>query len=47
MDNFADAMIKIYEEAQANPDALHKAPQNCPVKRIDEVSAAREPNLHW
>jgi glycine dehydrogenase subunit 2 len=47
MDAFVDAMIKIYEEAQTNPDALHKAPQNCPVKRIDEVSAAREPNLRW
>jgi glycine dehydrogenase subunit 2 len=47
MDTFADAMIKIFEEAQANPEALHKAPQNCPVKRIDEVSAAREPNLRW
>ncbi|MDR0646271.1 MAG: aminomethyl-transferring glycine dehydrogenase subunit GcvPB [Elusimicrobiota bacterium] len=47
MDAFVDAMIKIYEEARANPEALHKAPQNCPVKRIDEVSAAREPNLRW
>lgn len=47
MDTFIAAMIKIYEEAQANPDMLRRAPQNCPVKRIDEVSAAREPNLHW
>ncbi|MDR0734420.1 MAG: aminomethyl-transferring glycine dehydrogenase subunit GcvPB [Elusimicrobiota bacterium] len=47
MDKFAAAMIKIYEEAQTAPDLLRKAPQNCPVKRIDEVSAAREPDLHW
>jgi len=47
MDSFINAMVKIYEEAQAQPELLKNAPQNCPVKRIDEVSAAREPNLHW
>ncbi|MDR1683972.1 MAG: aminomethyl-transferring glycine dehydrogenase subunit GcvPB [Elusimicrobiota bacterium] len=47
MDTFAAAMAQIMQEAQTNPDLLKNAPQNCPVKRIDEVSAAREPNLHW
>jgi len=47
MDKFIEAMIQIAGEAQTNPDLLKNAPQNCPVKRIDEVSAAREPNLHW
>jgi glycine dehydrogenase subunit 2 len=47
MDKFADAMEQIFQEAQTNPDMLRKAPQNCPVKRVDEVSAAREPNLRW
>jgi glycine dehydrogenase subunit 2 len=47
MDKFAAAMKQIFNEAQTNPEALRKAPQNCPVKRIDEVGAAREPNLHW
>lgn len=47
MDNFADAMLQIFEEAASNPDLILKAPQNLPVKRVDEVSAAREPNLKW
>ncbi|MDR0953591.1 MAG: aminomethyl-transferring glycine dehydrogenase subunit GcvPB [Elusimicrobiota bacterium] len=47
IDIFLGAMTQIYEEAVANPELLLKAPQNCPVKRIDEVSAAREPNLRW
>ena len=47
MDNFIDGMLRIYEEAQTKPELLKSAPQNCPVRRIDEVSAAREPNLHW
>lgn len=47
MDAFIDALIQIFNEAQQNPDDLHHAPHNCSVKRIDEVSAAREPNLKW
>ncbi len=47
MDAFIDALIQIFNEAAQNPHELHNAPQNCPVKRIDEVSAAREPNLKW
>lgn len=47
IDTFVNALIKIYEEAVNTPDVLHNAPQNCSVKRVDEVSAAREPNLRW
>jgi len=47
LDNFIEALKEIYDKALHTPDALHDAPQNCPVKRIDEVSAAREPNLRW
>jgi len=47
LDAFADAMIEIYNEALKDPQSLHAAPRSCPVKRIDEVSAAREPNLRW
>ncbi len=47
IDAFADALISIFNEAQNNPEAVHGAPHNCPVCRIDEVSAAREPNLKW
>lgn len=47
MDLFAEAMKRIWQEAQTEPQTVHDAPHNQPVKRIDEVSAAREPNLHW
>ena len=47
IDGFIQALKEIYELAEENPSALHEAPKNCPVSRIDEVSAAREPNLRW
>lgn len=47
LDNFIEALKEIYNKALHTPDVLHDAPLNCPVKRIDEVSAAREPNLRW
>jgi glycine dehydrogenase subunit 2 len=47
LDSFIEAMIKIYKEAKENPDTLKNAPHTMPVKRIDEVKAAREPNLRW
>lgn len=47
LDRFACAMGKIFDEAVTQPELVHDAPHNQPVARIDEVSAAREPNLHW
>lgn len=47
LDLFVDAMLKIADEAETNPDLLKKAPFTTPVKRLDEVKAAREPNLRW
>ncbi len=47
LDAFVAALEKIYEEIFANPQLVHDAPHNQPVSRIDEVSAARNPNLHW
>ena len=47
LDAFAEAMLKIAEEAQENPDLLHEAPHNAPVTRLDEVRAARQPKLQW
>ncbi len=41
LDSFIDAMRQIAREAHENPDLLHDAPHNAPVKRLDEVSAAR------
>jgi glycine dehydrogenase subunit 2 len=47
LDAFAEAMLKIAEEAQQNPDLLHGAPHTAPVTRLDEVGAARQPRLRW
>jgi len=42
LDTFADAMLKIAEEAHTNPQLLKDAPHNTPVGRVDEVKAAKE-----
>ena len=45
LDAFIDAMIKITNIAETNPNALHKAPVTTPVGRLDEVAAVKEMNL--
>lgn len=45
VDAFADTLIKILEEAKTNPELLKNAPQTLPVRRLDEVKAARELDL--
>lgn len=47
LDAFCDALIAIAKEAVENPEALHQAPHNTPVRRLDEVGAARNPVLRW
>ena len=47
LEAFAAALQKIFEEAQQTPELVKGAPHTQPVARIDEVGAAREPNLHW
>lgn len=42
LDAFADAMLKIAEEAHTNPDILKSAPHNTPIGRLDEVKAAKD-----
>ncbi len=42
LDAFADAMLIIADEAKTSPELLREAPHNAPVKRLDEVKAARE-----
>lgn len=42
LDNFISAMKEIAKEARENPSLLKDAPQNAPVRRLDEVKAARE-----
>ncbi|TVR23169.1 MAG: glycine dehydrogenase subunit 2 [Anaerolineaceae bacterium] len=42
LDRFVDVMISIAGEARENPDILHDAPHNTPVRRLDEVKAAKQ-----
>ncbi len=42
LDAFCDALLEIAQVAGADPEALHAAPQNLPVTRLDEVKAARQ-----
>ncbi|MBE7436662.1 MAG: aminomethyl-transferring glycine dehydrogenase subunit GcvPB [Anaerolineales bacterium] len=42
LDRFANALIKIAEEAKSQPDLLHNAPSTTQFGRMDEVKAARE-----
>jgi glycine dehydrogenase subunit 2 len=47
LDAFADALIAIAREAEADPEIVKTAPHTAPVKRLDEAGAARNPNLRW
>lgn len=42
LDLFVDAMLKIAEEARTQPELLKNAPHNTPVKRADELKAAKD-----
>ena len=42
LDQFAKVMLKIAAEARESPELLKEAPHHAPVKRLDEVKAARE-----
>ena len=41
LDAFAEAMLAITEEAAADPDVIREAPHGRPVRRLDEVRAAK------
>jgi glycine dehydrogenase subunit 2 len=47
LDAFAAALTRIVEEARTSPQTVKSAPERTPVSRIDEVRAAREPDLRW
>ncbi len=47
LDGFIDALIKIKQEAIRDPQLLKSAPVTLPVKRLDDVKAARELDLVW
>jgi glycine dehydrogenase subunit 2 len=47
LDSFCDVMIAIAREARENPEQVKSAPLTTPVRRLDEVRAAREPDVCW
>jgi glycine dehydrogenase subunit 2 len=47
LDYFAEAMIKIDDEISTDVDKLHQAPYTTPVRRLDEVAAARNLNINF
>jgi glycine dehydrogenase subunit 2 len=42
LDNFIDVMKRIAQEAHDDPELLRSAPHKTPVKRVDEVRAAKQ-----
>ena len=47
LDEAAELLRKLYQTACENPEELHEAPVHTPVKRLDEVQAARKPVLRY
>ncbi len=47
LDAFVAAMTAIHAEAQTDPERVKGAPHSLPVRRLDDVRAAREPDLAW
>lgn len=47
LDAFVAAMVQVKEEAETEPELVKTAPHNLPVRRLDDVRAARELDLAW
>ena len=47
LDAFAAAMKEILDEARSDPDLVKRAPHRMPVRRLDDVRAARRLDLRW
>jgi glycine dehydrogenase subunit 2 len=47
LDGFVAAMIEIAEEARTDPEKTRGAPYTMPVRRLDDVRAARQLDLAW
>jgi glycine dehydrogenase subunit 2 len=47
LDGFVAAMKAIIAEAYSQPDIVKTAPHTTPVRRLDDVKAARELDLRW
>jgi glycine dehydrogenase subunit 2 len=47
LDAFCEAMLAIAREAADEPELLKEAPHHRPVKRLDEVRAAKRPIVKY
>jgi glycine dehydrogenase subunit 2 len=47
LDAFVAAMSQIQKEAQQEPERVRSAPHTMPVRRLDDVRAARHLDLTW
>jgi glycine dehydrogenase subunit 2 len=47
LDAFCASLSAIIEESRHAPEKVKSAPHTTPVRRLDEVKAAREPNLRY
>ena len=47
LDEVCKVFLELWDLAHENPQALHDAPTKTPVRRLDEVGAARNPVLRY
>lgn len=47
LDEFIDVMVKITQEIENTPEKVINAPCKTSLSRLDEVEAARHPDLRW
>jgi len=47
LDNFVASFVEILAEAESDPELVRHAPYTTPVRRLDEVKAARRLDVAW
>jgi glycine dehydrogenase subunit 2 len=47
LDGVVEALTEIRREAREEPEKLKEAPHTMPVRRLDDVRAARQLDLAW
>jgi glycine dehydrogenase subunit 2 len=47
LDGFAEILGMLKKEAETDPELLRSAPHTLPVRRLDEVRAARQPDVAY
>ena len=47
LDGFVDALVAILREAETDAASVKSAPHTMPVRRLDDVRAARQLDVAW